>query len=99
MIEVYKYTHGLYKVSALPVEMEENTTRGHNYKLKKRDVKPRPMRARIGLGLLCVFSATPILITWENGTVSLDFSHQAPQKLQIILFLSLPGPPFHSRVH
>ena len=38
MIEVYKYTHGLYKVSALPLEMEENTTRGHNY--KKRDVPP-----------------------------------------------------------
>ena len=35
-IEVYKYTHGLYKVSALPVEVEENTTRGHNYKLKKK---------------------------------------------------------------
>ena len=35
MIEVYKYTHGLYKVSALPVEVEEKTTRGHNYKLKK----------------------------------------------------------------
>ena len=40
MIEVYKYTHGLYKVSALPVEMEENTTRGHKYKLKKRGVPP-----------------------------------------------------------
>ena len=36
MIKVYKYTHGLYKVSALPVEMEEITTRGHNYKLKKK---------------------------------------------------------------
>ena len=35
MIEVYKYTHGLYKVSALPVEVEEKTTRGHNYKLTK----------------------------------------------------------------
>ena len=34
MIEVYKYTHGLYKVSALPVEVK--TTRGHNYKLKKK---------------------------------------------------------------
>ena len=33
MIEVYKYTHGLYKVSALPIEVEEKTTRGHNYKL------------------------------------------------------------------
>ena len=38
MIEVYKYTHGLYQVSALPVEMEENTTRGHNYKLKKKEM-------------------------------------------------------------
>ena len=36
MIEVYKYTHGLYKVSALPVEVEEKTTRGHNYKLTKK---------------------------------------------------------------
>ncbi len=36
MIEVYKYTHGLYKVSALTLEMEENTTRGYNYKLKKK---------------------------------------------------------------
>ena len=36
MIEVYKYTHGLYKVSALPVEVEEKTTRGHNYKLMKK---------------------------------------------------------------
>ena len=38
MIEVYKYTHGLYKVSALPVEVEEKTTRvgGHTYKLKKK---------------------------------------------------------------
>ena len=36
MIEVYKYTHGLYKVSALSVEVEEKTTRGHNYKLKKK---------------------------------------------------------------
>ena len=36
MIEVYKYTHGLYKVSALPVEVEEKTTRGHNNKLKKK---------------------------------------------------------------
>ena len=36
MIEVYKYTHGLYKVSALPVEVEEKTTRGHNYKLNKK---------------------------------------------------------------
>ena len=35
MIEVYKYTHGLYKVSALPVEVEEKTTRGH-YTLKKK---------------------------------------------------------------
>ena len=35
MIEVYKYTHGLYKVSALPVEVEK-TTRGHNYKLTKK---------------------------------------------------------------
>ena len=25
-----------YKVSALPVEVEEKTTRGHNYKLKKK---------------------------------------------------------------
>ena len=31
MIEVYKYTHLLYKVSALPVEAEEKTTRGHSY--------------------------------------------------------------------
>ena len=30
MIEVYKYTHGLYKVSALPVEVDEKTMRGHN---------------------------------------------------------------------
>ena len=30
MIEVYTYTHGLYKVSDLPVEVEK-TTRGHNY--------------------------------------------------------------------
>ena len=36
MIEVYKYTHGLYKVSALPVEVDEMTTRGHNYKLNKK---------------------------------------------------------------
>ena len=36
MIEVYKYTYGLYKVSALPVEVEENTMRGHNYTLKCR---------------------------------------------------------------
>ena len=36
MIEVYKYTHGLYKVSALPIEVEEKTTRGHNYKLNKK---------------------------------------------------------------
>ena len=36
MIEVYKYMHGLYKVSALPVEVEEKTTRGHNYKLTKK---------------------------------------------------------------
>ena len=37
MIEVYKHTHGLYnKVSALPVEVEEKTTRGHNYKLNKK---------------------------------------------------------------
>ena len=36
MIEVYKYTHGLYKVSALPVEVEEKTTRGHYYKLTKK---------------------------------------------------------------
>ena len=35
MIEVYKYTHGLYKVSALHVEVEEKTTRGHNYKKKR----------------------------------------------------------------
>ena len=34
MIEVYKYTHG--RVSALPVDDEEKTTRGHNYKLKKK---------------------------------------------------------------
>ena len=31
MIEVYKNTHGLYKISALPVEVEEKTTRGHSY--------------------------------------------------------------------
>ena len=38
MIEVYKYTHGLHtsKVSALPIEVEEKTTRGHNYKLNKK---------------------------------------------------------------
>ena len=36
MIEVYKYTHGLYKVLALPVEVEEKTSRGHDYKLKKK---------------------------------------------------------------
>ena len=36
MIEVYTYTHGLYNVSDLPVEVEEKTTRGHNYKLKKK---------------------------------------------------------------
>ena len=44
MIEVYKYTHGLYNDSALPVEMGENTTRGHNYKLKKKDVPPHEDR-------------------------------------------------------
>ena len=32
MIEVYKYTHGQYKVSALPVEVEGKTTRGHTYR-------------------------------------------------------------------
>ena len=39
MIEVSKYAHGLYKVSALSVvsvEVEEKTTRGHNYMLKKK---------------------------------------------------------------
>ena len=36
MIEVYTYTHGLYKVSDLPVEVEEKTTRGHYYKLEKK---------------------------------------------------------------
>ena len=35
MIEVYKYTHGLY-ISALSVEVEEKTLGGHNYKLKKK---------------------------------------------------------------
>ena len=35
MIEVYTHTHGLYKVSALPMEVDEKTTRGHGNKLKK----------------------------------------------------------------
>ena len=36
MIEVYKYTHGLYKVASQPVEVEQRTARGHSYKLKKK---------------------------------------------------------------
>ena len=37
---IFQYQHHTtpirYKVSALPVEVEEKTTRGHNYKLKKK---------------------------------------------------------------
>ena len=36
MIEVYKYTHGLYHTKQI-LELDEDTTRrGHNFKLKKR---------------------------------------------------------------
>ena len=54
MIEVYKYTHGLYKVSALPVEMEEKTTRGHNNKLKKK----RCSTTRVGVDYKSLITIT-----------------------------------------
>jgi hypothetical protein len=36
LIEVYKYTHGIYKIPNKLLELEtRNNTRGHAYKLKK----------------------------------------------------------------
>ena len=36
MIEVYKYTHGIYKVKVQPVTVDRTSiTRGHSYKLQK----------------------------------------------------------------
>ena len=39
-------------VSTLPVEVEEKTTRGHNYKLKKKRCYRRRGRVRRGVGHL-----------------------------------------------
>ncbi len=40
MIEVYKYTHGLYTVNdSLLTRDDDNTRRGHGYKLRKRHCK------------------------------------------------------------
>ena len=36
MIEVFKYTHGVYKVADPPVEVECTSTRGHSFKLAKK---------------------------------------------------------------
>ena len=38
MIEVYKYTHSVYKVPVQPVEAELRRTRGHSYKLLKKSI-------------------------------------------------------------
>ena len=40
IVEVYNYTDGLHNASALPVDVEENTRRGHSYKLNKKSVPP-----------------------------------------------------------
>ena len=39
VIEVYKYTHGLYNTEQILELDNDNTRRGHNYKLKKRHCK------------------------------------------------------------
>jgi hypothetical protein len=36
MIEVFKYTHNIYKVPMSPFEMERSNTRGHSYKIAKK---------------------------------------------------------------
>ena len=44
MIEVYKYTHGLYSTPQ-PFTVETNKTRGHSLKIKKQQPKAKPRQA------------------------------------------------------
>ena len=60
MIEVYKYTHGLYKVSDLPVELEENTTGGHNYKLKKNRCYTTPIQTFFSIRVVNAWNSLPV---------------------------------------
>ena len=41
---MYNYTDGLHNASALPVDVEEKTRRGHSYKLNKKSVPPLEYR-------------------------------------------------------
>ena len=60
MIEVYKYTHGLYKVSDLPIEVEENTTGGHNYKLKKNRCYTTPILTLFSIRVVNAWNSLPV---------------------------------------
>jgi hypothetical protein len=52
LIEVYKYTHGLYKVPGGLLEFETRTnTRGHGYKLKKLRCKFSTRQNFFSLGI------------------------------------------------
>ena len=93
MIEVYKYTHGLYKVSALPVEVEEKTTRGHNYKLNKNRCSTTRRLKFFSMRVVNAWNSIPVnavSVTGNSFTSRLDmcwahimFSTELPAHEQI----------------
>ena len=62
MIEVYKYTHSLYKVPVQPVEVELTRTRGHSYKLLKKSSSTSQSQKFFSVRLRVLWNSLPDLV-------------------------------------
>ena len=69
MIEVYKYTHGLYTVSAMPVEVEEKTTRGNNYKLNKKRSSTTRRLTFFSMRVVNAWNSLPVNAVSDKGAL------------------------------
>ena len=62
MIEVYKYTHIVYKVHVQPVEVELRRTRGHSYKLLKKSSSTSQRQKFFSMRVVNSWNSLPDLV-------------------------------------
>ena len=87
MIEVFKYTHEVYKVADPPVKVEHSLTRGHSYKLAKNRCQTSLRQKFLSYRVVNLWNGLPEdVVSCETMNAfknSLD-SHWSKLKYQIV---------------
>ena len=93
VIEVYKYTHGLYNADQILELDNDDTRRGHNYKLKKRHCKTATRSNFFSFRVVAVWNNLPYKVV---NAPSLNLFKARIDKLWSNHKFTLPLPPLQN---